>query len=667
MDLSRKITILRKRRGWSQEQLSLKLEVSRQAVYKWEAGISQPEIDKLKKMAKLFEVSFDELLNDEQSVVWGDQQDAVASPAPVQEEAKEDKVEEKGTAPIIINVENIGAEKSKSGEKGSRGGWIAFWITVGVIALALSVLGVVLIGQYIGQEDFGTENTSSSSSSGTEKVFYTVTFITGNGTAIESLRIENGGLIKANIYTEYDGYELLGWVNMETYEEWDFEKDRVYSNVVLYAVWRKTEYITVTFDKNDGSGTVEKIYVDPGERFTAVDYYSTYDKTVLGYSTTAHGGVEYSIYDEISLRESTTLYAVWASSDIYYVEYHKNDGSGEVYREYVNRGYEHFLRSPFDTRGLIGWSAAPSGELKYGVGQALNYSVNTVLYAVWVDEQGMYFLDNGDGTCTLYAYEGEEPVLVIPNYVDDKRVTGVSDYAFCRTSNNQTLRALWLPTSMTKISVNTLYGCSGLTALVIPGGVREIENGAFSFLASLCDIQVASNNGFYTSVDGVLFNLEKTNLVAYPRGRQDSIYTVPSGTHIIGHSSFFGCTSLEEVYFPDGVGVIRTSAFEGCTSLRKIDIGNRVDYIDGRAFYDCHSLEKITLEHDLLAIGKEAFYNCWSLTSVEIWGDVGEISYRTFGNCTSLESVILGGEITNRVDDNAFYNCPLFKGIAGAE
>ena len=41
MDLSRKITILRKRRGWSQEQLSLKLEVSRQAVYKWEAGISQ--------------------------------------------------------------------------------------------------------------------------------------------------------------------------------------------------------------------------------------------------------------------------------------------------------------------------------------------------------------------------------------------------------------------------------------------------------------------------------------------------------------------------------------------------------------------------------------------------------------------------------------------------
>ena len=41
MELSEKITYLRKRKGWSQEQLAGKLEVSRQAVYKWEAGMSE--------------------------------------------------------------------------------------------------------------------------------------------------------------------------------------------------------------------------------------------------------------------------------------------------------------------------------------------------------------------------------------------------------------------------------------------------------------------------------------------------------------------------------------------------------------------------------------------------------------------------------------------------
>ena len=55
MEISEKITYLRKQKGWSQEQLAIKVEVSRQAVYKWEAGISQPEIDKLKKKIKEME------------------------------------------------------------------------------------------------------------------------------------------------------------------------------------------------------------------------------------------------------------------------------------------------------------------------------------------------------------------------------------------------------------------------------------------------------------------------------------------------------------------------------------------------------------------------------------------------------------------------------------
>ena len=40
MKLSEKIMILRKQKGWSQEELAEKLEVSRQAVSKWESGVS---------------------------------------------------------------------------------------------------------------------------------------------------------------------------------------------------------------------------------------------------------------------------------------------------------------------------------------------------------------------------------------------------------------------------------------------------------------------------------------------------------------------------------------------------------------------------------------------------------------------------------------------------
>ena len=54
MKLSEKIIHLRKERGWSQEQLAIKLDVSRQAVYKWEADINQPDLEKLKRISAIF-------------------------------------------------------------------------------------------------------------------------------------------------------------------------------------------------------------------------------------------------------------------------------------------------------------------------------------------------------------------------------------------------------------------------------------------------------------------------------------------------------------------------------------------------------------------------------------------------------------------------------------
>ena len=65
MILSEKIAEERKKNGWSQEELAEKLSVSRQAVSKWESASSVPDLQKLLRMAKIFEVSTDYLLKDE--------------------------------------------------------------------------------------------------------------------------------------------------------------------------------------------------------------------------------------------------------------------------------------------------------------------------------------------------------------------------------------------------------------------------------------------------------------------------------------------------------------------------------------------------------------------------------------------------------------------------
>ena len=65
MILADKIIRLRKKHGWSQEELAEKMQVSRQAVSKWEGAQTMPDLEKILMLSKLFGVTTDYLLKDE--------------------------------------------------------------------------------------------------------------------------------------------------------------------------------------------------------------------------------------------------------------------------------------------------------------------------------------------------------------------------------------------------------------------------------------------------------------------------------------------------------------------------------------------------------------------------------------------------------------------------
>lgn len=64
MEFHQKLYDLRKKSGYSQEELANKLNVSRQTVSKWELGESNPDMEKLVAISDLFEISLDELVLD---------------------------------------------------------------------------------------------------------------------------------------------------------------------------------------------------------------------------------------------------------------------------------------------------------------------------------------------------------------------------------------------------------------------------------------------------------------------------------------------------------------------------------------------------------------------------------------------------------------------------
>ena len=65
MTFQQKMQLFRKEKGLSQEQLAEKVGVSRQAVAKWEAGQSYPEVDKLLLLSELFIVTLDRLIKED--------------------------------------------------------------------------------------------------------------------------------------------------------------------------------------------------------------------------------------------------------------------------------------------------------------------------------------------------------------------------------------------------------------------------------------------------------------------------------------------------------------------------------------------------------------------------------------------------------------------------
>ena len=62
MILADKIILLRKKSGWSQEDLAEKLNISRQSISKWERGDALPSIDNLIRLSDLLDLSLDELI-----------------------------------------------------------------------------------------------------------------------------------------------------------------------------------------------------------------------------------------------------------------------------------------------------------------------------------------------------------------------------------------------------------------------------------------------------------------------------------------------------------------------------------------------------------------------------------------------------------------------------
>ena len=233
-----------------------------------------------------------------------------------------------------------------------------------------------------------------------------------------------------------------------------------------------------------------------------------------------------------------------------------------------------------------------------------------------------------------------------------------------------------------------ICACTQVKEIRIPATLTNIGEGMFSAFDKLEKYIVDPANPNYSSdANGILFNKDKTALLAYPKGRTGE-YAIPSGVRKIGaqafmqaaitkvtipanlsemgleafreaklttvsfeepskitdmeHLQFLWCYGLKTVTLPTSLKVLGC-AFNGCTNLETVNVPNgaQLERIAENAFTACDKLTNFNFlgSSKLKTIANSAFADKVKLKEFNFPGTVTDIGTNAFGNTPSMEKV----------------------------
>ena len=321
-----------------------------------------------------------------------------------------------------------------------------------------------------------------------------------------------------------------------------------------------------------------------------------------------------------------------------------------------------------------------------------------------------------NGSATILSYKGTQEHLIIPSTIDGLPVTAIADGAF---AENETLKTLILPESITTIGEGILAGCKTLHSLETPlmGANKESEqylgylfgatthkDNPLKIPASLACLRISAEwnilpaYALFDCNDLICLSLPEnvTVIEKYALFNCKSLKQIDELERIVtfGDRALMDCAALQTITLSNSLQTVGFGAFEGCTSIRaltlpfvgrthtentylgyifgaaqpdfakgfypknlaRITLTNACQTLGNYAFFECESLKEITLPEGLTSIGVRAFYGCIRLWSIKLPNTVTTVRELAFANCDALTTIDFGGGLT-QIGINAFYNC----------
>ena len=284
MRFADKIMKLRDEQGISQKDLAKSMGVSRQTVYKWEADLSVPEIDKIKSLSQFFGVSCEELLND-------------SIPLPSTQSNCEDLENDIEIAPIEIEQPKINKKLSKKS--------ILLIIIFSLIAIILT--GAILLTVHL------LKNAQEDNADNTVHICKSPTYKT-NKVIVEPTCEESG---KIEIICLQCGYTAERYTPMKTHV---FEDNQC----LICNKINATEGIEYAIDIETNTAYVKSIGTSREHDIVIDDTYNGYKVTKI-----ANGAFKNSYVATVKIPDSVTVIGEYAFYNCIYL--HKITFGSSVY------------------------------------------------------------------------------------------------------------------------------------------------------------------------------------------------------------------------------------------------------------------------------------------------------------------------------------------------
>lgn len=239
------------------------------------------------------------------------------------------------------------------------------------------------------------------------------------------------------------------------------------------------------------------------------------------------------------------------------------------------------------------------------------------------------------------------------NFTFPSTVTTIGNSAFFNWQGYD----ITVPEGVTSLGDMAFYS-SMLMRVTLPASLTTIGEGALSS-SWLESITIADGNPMYATVNGALYNSDKTTLITFPCRKTTNI-DFPATLTTIGTMAFSN-TILTAFTIPESVTTIETSAFSDA-KFTSISIPDNVTELGESAFYRCTSLQEVTFGNGISTIPNSAFYWCSGLTSVTIPENITTLEMSAFYGCSNLRTVNLGAGVT-MIKASCFNDCSILDTI----